>query len=161
MKHEQNGNIAYIIKVCDAAGLDLSFAVAAFYSLPELKQIHLRMIRHSENALAVAGFLEKHPENRLGQLSGLPSSPDNAVENITPGAGAIIGFGIKGGSGKDLSITGTFLIWRMWAMLALAIVRQRQRISSYPLRTVSHGGVTPDFVRLSVGLEHIDDIKKR
>ena len=97
------GNIAYITKARVSLLRDLGPALSpfnAFLFLQGLETIHLRMIRHSENALAVAGFLEKHPKVSWVNYPGLHASPEQKrVKKYLPkGAGAIIGFGIQGGA---------------------------------------------------------------
>ena len=96
------GNIAYIIKARVTLLRDIGPAVSpfnAFLFLQGLETLHLRLPRHSENALAVAEFLQKHPAVSWVNYPGLKSSPDNAraKKYLPKGAGAILGFGIKGG----------------------------------------------------------------
>ena len=97
------GNIAYITKARVSLLRDLGPALSpfnAFLFLQGLETIHLRLPRHSENALAVAGYLEKHPKVNWVNYPGLKSSPEKQrVKKYLPkGAGAIVGFGIKGGA---------------------------------------------------------------
>ena len=96
------GNIAYIIHIRthwlrDTGALQSPFG--AFLTLLGLETLHLRLERHSQNALAVAQFLEKHPAVAWVNYPGLPSHPDHASAKkyLPDGQGAIIGFGIKGG----------------------------------------------------------------
>jgi O-acetylhomoserine (thiol)-lyase len=140
---KQNGNIAYIIKARVTLLRDLGPALSpfnAFLFLQGLETIHLRMIRHSENALAVAGFLEKHPKVSWVNYPGLPSSPEQPrVKKYLPqGAGRLSGSASKEVRKRERSLSNHwnwFLIWRMWAMRKRwRFIRQRQRISSYPLR---------------------------
>src|SRR3990172_8980605 len=97
------GNIAYIIKARVTLLRDLGTAMSpfnAFLFLQGLETLHLRMPRHSENALKVATYLENHPLVNWVSYPGLASSPDKtrADKYLARGAGAIIGFGIKGGA---------------------------------------------------------------
>ena len=99
------GQLCYII-TCRTHWLrDLGGVLSpmnAFLFLQGLETLHLRMPRHSENALAVARFLEAHPAGHLGELPGPASRiPDYklAQKYLPKGAGAILGFGIKGGRG--------------------------------------------------------------
>lgn len=163
-----NGNIAYIIKARVTLLRDLGPSLSpfnAFLFLQGLETIHLRMIRHSENALAVAGFLEKHPKVGWVNYPGLPSSPEQPrVKKYLPqGAGAIIGFGIKGGAEA-----GKAFIESLELVSHLANVGDAKTLAIHPATTTHQQlsseeqlatGVTPDFIRLSIGLEHIDDIK--
>ncbi|MCX5854905.1 MAG: aminotransferase class I/II-fold pyridoxal phosphate-dependent enzyme, partial [Deltaproteobacteria bacterium] len=96
------GNIAYIIKARVTLLRDLGPALSpfnAFLFLQGLETLHLRMPRHCENALAVAGYLEKHPKVSWVNYPGLKSSPECGRVNkyLPKGAGAILGFGIRGG----------------------------------------------------------------
>jgi O-acetylhomoserine (thiol)-lyase len=97
------GNIAYIIKARVTVLRDLGPQMSpfnAFLFLQGLETIHLRLPRHSENALAVARYLEKHPQVSWVNYPGLESSPEKErVRKYLPkGSGAIVGFGIKGGA---------------------------------------------------------------
>ncbi|MDD5593965.1 MAG: homocysteine synthase [Candidatus Margulisbacteria bacterium] len=161
------GNIAYIIKARVTLLRDLGPALSPFNSflfLQGLETLHLRMPRHSENALAVAKHLEKHPKVSWVNYPGLASSPEKARTDkyLPKGAGAIIGFGIKGGieAGKKF-INALELISH------LANVGDAKSLAIHPASTTHQQlsaeeqlatGVTPDFIRLSIGIEHIDDI---
>lgn len=161
------GNIAYIIKARTGLLRDIGPAMSpfnAFLFLQGLETIHLRMPRHSENALAVASYLEKHPHVSWVNYPGLASSPEKArVEKYLPkGAGAIIGFGIKGGAEA-----GKKFINSLELVSHLANVGDAKTLAIHPATTTHQQlssaeqlstGVTPDFVRLSIGIEHIDDI---
>jgi len=162
-----SGNIAYIIKARVTLLRDLGPTLSpfnAFLLLQGLETLHLRMIRHAENALAVAHYLEKHPKVYWVNYPGLASSPEKekAEKYLTPGAGAILGFGIRGGleSGKQF-INSLSLISH------LANVGDAKTLAIHPATTTHQQlspeeqlatGVTPDFIRLSIGIEHIDDI---
>jgi O-acetylhomoserine (thiol)-lyase len=162
-----NGNIAYIIKARVTLLRDLGPALSpfnAFLFLQGLETLHLRMPRHSENALAVAIFLEKHPKVSWVNYPGLVSSPEQKrVKKYLPkGAGAIIGFGIKGGAEA-----GKKFIESLELVSHLANVGDAKTLAIHPATTTHQQlsekeqlatGVTPDFIRLSIGIEHIDDI---
>jgi O-acetylhomoserine (thiol)-lyase len=162
-----HGNIAYIIKARVSLLRDLGPALSPFNSflfLQGLETIHLRMIRHSENALAVAEYLEKHPKVSWVNYPGLKSSPEQKrVKKYLPkGAGAIIGFGIKGGAEA-----GKKFIESLELVSHLANVGDAKTLAIHPATTTHQQlsaeeqlatGVTPDFIRLSIGIEHIDDI---
>jgi O-acetylhomoserine (thiol)-lyase len=161
------GNIAYIIKARVTLLRDLGPALSPFNSflfLQGLETLHLRLPRHAENALATAKYLEKHPKVSWVNYPGLPSSPEKAKADkyLPKGAGAIIGFGIKGGveAGKKF-INSLELISH------LANVGDAKSLAIHPASTTHQQlspeeqlatGVTPDFIRLSIGIEHIDDI---
>ena len=161
------GNIAYIIKARVTLLRDLGNALSpfnAFLFLQGLETLHLRLPRHAENALAVANHLEKHPKVAWVNYPGLPSSPekDRVKKYLPKGAGAILGFGIKGGleAGKKF-------IDSLELISHLANVGDAKTLAIHPATTTHQQlsaaeqlatGVTADFIRLSIGLEHVDDI---
>jgi O-acetylhomoserine (thiol)-lyase len=162
------GNIAFALKARVQVLRDIGPALSPFNSflfLQGLETLPLRMERHSENALAVARFLEDHPAVGWVSYPGLESSAtyDLARRYHYRGLyGALVGFGIKGGveAGRRL-IESTELFSH------LANIGDAKSLIIHPASTTHQQlsaeeqlatGVTPDFVRLSVGLEHIDDI---
>jgi O-acetylhomoserine (thiol)-lyase len=161
------GNIAYIIKARVTLLRDLGPALSPFNSflfLQGLETLPLRLVRHSENALAVAKVLERHAKVQWVNYPGLEASPDHAraKKYLPRGAGAILGFGIKGGADA-----GRRFIDSLKLISHLANVGDAKTLAIHPATTTHQQlspaeqlatGVTPDFVRLSVGLEHIDDI---
>ncbi|MDP2905483.1 MAG: O-acetylhomoserine aminocarboxypropyltransferase/cysteine synthase [Candidatus Omnitrophota bacterium] len=161
------GNIAYIIKARVTLLRDLGPAMSpfnAFLFLQGLETLHLRMPRHAENALAVANYLKKHPSVSWVNYPGLESSPEKArvKKYLLKGAGAILGFGIKGGLEA-----GKRFIDALELISHLANVGDAKSLAIHPATTTHQQlsaeeqlatGVTPDFIRLSIGIEHIDDI---
>jgi len=161
------GNIAYIIKARVNLIRDIGPAISPFNSfllLQGLETLHLRMPRHSENALAVARYLEKQKGLNWVSYPGLDSSPEKArvKKYLTKGAGAILGFGIKGGAEA-----GKKFINSLQLISHLANVGDAKSLAIHPASTTHQQlspeeqlstGVTPDFVRLSIGIEHVDDI---
>ncbi len=161
------GNIAYIIKARVTLLRDVGTAMSpfnAFLFLQGLETLHLRMPRHSENALAVARYLEKHPKVSWVNYPGLDSSPEKqrARKYLRKGAGAILGFGIKGGLEA-----GRRFIDSLELVSHLANVGDAKTLAIHPATTTHQQlsaqeqlstGVTPDFVRMSIGIESIDDI---
>jgi O-acetylhomoserine (thiol)-lyase len=161
------GNIAYILHIRthwlrDTGACQSPFA--SFLTLLGVETLHLRMERHSKNALAVAEFLEKHPAVAWVNYPGLPSHPDRAnVKKYLPdGAGAIVGFGIKGG--KE---AGAKLINSVKLFSHLANIGDAKSLIIHPATTThsqltpeeqAQTGVTQEFVRLSVGIEDLRDI---
>ncbi|HEY6000347.1 MAG TPA: O-acetylhomoserine aminocarboxypropyltransferase/cysteine synthase [bacterium] len=161
------GNIAYIIKARVTLLRDLGPALSPFNAwlfLQGLETLHLRMPRHAENALAVAAWLEKHPRVAWVNYPGLPSSAERerVARYLPRGAGAIIGFGIKGGieAGKKF-------IDSLGLVSHLANVGDAKSLAIHPASTTHQQlsaqeqlatGVTPDFIRLSIGIEHVGDI---
>ena len=161
------GNIAYIIYIRthwlrDTGGCQSPFG--SFLTLLGLETLHLRMERHVKNAVAVAQFLEKHPAVLWVNHPSLPSHPDhaNAMKYLPDGAGAIVGFGIKGG--KE---AGAKLINSVKLFSHLANIGDAKSLIIHPATTThsqltpeeqSQTGTTPEYVRLSVGIEDVRDI---
>lgn len=129
-----------------------------------LETLSLRMERHVKNAQAVAECLEQHPKVSWVTYPGLKSHPDYALAQkyLPKGPGAILGFGIKGGVDA-----GRRFINGLKLFSHLANVGDAKSLAIHPASTThsqltpdeqTTAGVTPDFVRLSVGLEDIEDI---
>jgi len=164
---EAVGNLAYIIKARTQFLRDMGPCMSpfnAFLFLQGLETLHLRMPRHSENALALAQWLEKQPEVTWVNYPGLESHPDNALAKkyLAKGCGAILGFGIKGG--RD---AGVKFINSVKLASHLANIGDSKTLVIHPASTTHQqlneqeqlaAGVTPDYVRISVGTEHIEDI---
>jgi O-acetylhomoserine (thiol)-lyase len=165
--HEALGKHAYIVKARVTLLRDLGPAVSpfnAFLFLQGLETLHLRMSRHCENALAVAEYLGNHQQVTWVNYPGLKTSPEYArVRRYFPkGAGAIIGFGIQGGV-----VAGKRFIEALELVSHLANIGDARTLAIHPASTTHQQlspheqlatGVTPDFIRLSIGLEHVDDI---
>ena len=161
------GNIAYIIKARVTLLRDLGPAMSpfnAFLFLQGLETLHLRMPRHCENALKVAEYLEKHPKVTWVNYPGLASSPEkqNVDKYLPKGAGAIVGFGVKGGAES-----GKKFIDSLELVSHLANIGDAKTLAIHPASTTHQQltpeeqaatGVTADYVRLSVGIENVDDI---
>ncbi len=161
------GPLAYIIKARVQLMRDIGPAISPLNSwlfLQGLETLPLRMERHSQNAQRIAEFLEEHEFVDWVSYPGLKSHPQHeiAAKYHTHGYGAIIGFGIKGGleAGKQL-------IRHVELFSHLANVGDAKSLIIHPASTTHsqltpeeqyETGVTPDFVRLSVGLETIDDL---
>jgi len=165
--HDALGSQAYLAKARVTLLRDLGPAMSpfnAFLFLQGLETLHLRMPRHSENALSVAEFLEKHQQVAWVNYPGLKTSPEygRSQKYLGKGSGAIIGFGIKGGSDA-----GKNFINALQLISHLANIGDARTLAIHPATTTHQQlspeeqlatGVTPDFIRLSIGLEHIDDI---
>jgi O-acetylhomoserine (thiol)-lyase len=161
------GNIAYIIYIRthwlrDTGACQSPFA--SFLTLLGLETLHLRLQRHSQNALAVAQFLQKHSAVEWVNYPGLPEHPDaaNVRKYLPDGQGAIVGFGIKGGKNA-----GEKLIRNVKLFSHLANIGDAKSLIIHPATTThsqltpeeqAQTGVTPEFVRLSVGIEDVRDI---
>jgi O-acetylhomoserine (thiol)-lyase len=164
---EALGPLAYIIKARVQLLRDIGAATTPFNSwlfLQGLETLPVRMERHSQNALRIAEFLEGHPAVGWVSYPGLKSHPQHeiAAKYHTHGYGAILGFGIKGGleAGKQL-------IRHIELFSHLANVGDAKSLIIHPASTTHsqltpdeqyETGVTPDFVRLSVGMETLDDL---
>ncbi|MFH2138019.1 MAG: O-acetylhomoserine aminocarboxypropyltransferase/cysteine synthase [Candidatus Omnitrophota bacterium] len=161
------GNIAYIIKARVTLLRDLGPAMSpfnAFLFLQGLETLHLRMPRHCENALKVAQYLEIHPQVSWVNYPGLSSNPENAKAKkyLTKGSGAIIGFGIKGGKAA-----GVKFIDALELISHLANIGDAKSLAIHPASTTHQqlspqeqqaAGVTEDYIRLSIGIENVEDI---
>ncbi len=160
-------DLAYIIRarvnLLRALGAALS-PFNAFLHLQGLETLHLRIVRHSQNALTVAQFLEKHPAVAWVNYPGLDSSPQKPKTDkyLPKGAGAIIGFGIKGGAAA-----GKKFINALELVSHLANIGDAKSLAIHPASTThaqltpeeqQSTGVTEDYIRLSIGIEHVDDI---
>jgi O-acetylhomoserine (thiol)-lyase len=164
---EQFGPIAYILKarvnILRDTGACLS-PFNAFLFLQGLETLHLRMPRHCENATTLAGRLEKHPRVSWVNYPGLESHPDHArAKRYLPvGCGGILGFGIKGGKAAGVKFINSVRL-----ASHLANIGDSKTLVIHPSSTTHQqlseseqlaAGVTPDYIRVSVGTEHIDDI---
>ena len=136
----------------------------SFLTIQGLETLSLRMDRHVQNAQAVAEFLEKHPRVSWVKYPGLQSHPDyaRARKYFPKGPGAILGFGIQGGASA-----GRKFIESLQLFSHLANVGDARSLAIHPATTTHSqlseeqqisAGVTPDFIRLSIGIEDIDDI---
>ncbi|WP_126425004.1 homocysteine synthase [Brevibacillus marinus] len=164
---EAFGNLAYIIKARVQLLRDIGAALSPFNSflfLQGLETLHLRMERHSQNALAVAKFLASHPLVEWVNYPGLESDSqyELARKYLPNGQGAILTFGIKGGVNE-----GKKLIESVKLFSHLANVGDSKSLIIHPASTTHQQlteeeqritGVTPELIRLSVGTEAIDDI---
>lgn len=164
---EALGPLAYIIKARVQLLRDIGACISPFNSwlfIQGLETLPLRIKQHSENALEVAEWLEKHPAVTWVNYPGLPSHPDyaKAKKYLPDGQGAIIGFGIKGGRKA-----GAKLIDSVKLLSHVANIGDAKSLIIHPASTTHQQltpeeqvstGVTDDFVRLSVGLEDAKDI---
>jgi len=164
---QQFGPAAYIAKARVQMLRDLGPALSpfnAFLFLLGLETLPLRMERHSENALRVARYLSEHPKVSWVNYPGLPSHPSYrlAARYHRHGFGAMIGFGIKGGREAGKRFINSVKLFSL-----LANIGDAKSLVIHPASTTHQQlapeqqlatGVTEDFIRLSIGLEHIDDI---
>jgi O-acetylhomoserine (thiol)-lyase len=161
------GNIAYIIHIrthwLRDTGASMS-PFAAFLFLLGVETLHVRLERHVKNAQILAEWLLRNPAVEWVNYPGLPNHPhhENAKKYLPRGAGAILGFGIKGGIEA-----GKRLIESLKLASHLANVGDAKTLVIHPASTThsqltpedqAATGVTPEYVRVSVGIEDIDDI---
>jgi O-acetylhomoserine (thiol)-lyase len=162
------GNIAYIMHIRthwlrDTGGCMSPFA--AFLFLLGVETLHVRMPRHCQNALAVAQWLRKHPAVQWVNYPGLEDHPHhaNAAKYMPDGAGAIIGFGIKGGKAA-----GAKFINSVRLASHLANIGDAKTLVIHPASTTHQqlseaeqraAGVSPEYIRLCVGIEDLADIQ--
>jgi len=164
--------IAYILKARVELLRDLGPAMSPFNAwmfVQGLETLHLRMKAHSENALAVGKFLQSHPKVSWVNYTGLESHPCyNLGKKYLPnGCGAIMGFGVKGATDAQQSDNGRKVINSVKLFSHLANVGDSKSLIIHPSTTthqqLSHeeqraSGVTPDFIRLSIGTEDSVDV---
>jgi O-acetylhomoserine (thiol)-lyase len=137
---------------------------SAWIFLQGTETLPLRIVRHSENALAVANHLKKHPKVAWVRYPGLPDDPTykTASKYLKKGFGGMVVFGVKGGYDAAVKVISNIGLFSH-----LANVGDAKSLILHPAST-SHsqisakeqlaGGLTPDLIRLSIGIEHIDDI---
>jgi len=161
------GNIAYIIKCRTHFLRDMGSCMspfAAFLFLQGLETLHLRMARHCQNAQKVAQHLTDHSAVEWVNYPGLPDHPfhANAQKYLTKGCGAIVGFGIKGGTEAGKKFINSAKL-----MSHLANIGDAKTLCIHPASTThsqltvqeqAETGAVPEYVRLSVGIEDIEDI---
>lgn len=160
-------NLAYVSKMRLTLLRDMGAPLSPFNSfllLQGLETLHVRMPRHVENAQKIAEWLEKHPSVNWVNYPGLSSHKDHvrAAKYLQRGAGAIIGFGIKGGVAA-----GTKFIDNVKLLSHLANIGDAKTLVIHPASTTHQQlsaeeqlstGVTADFIRLSIGIEDVNDI---
>ncbi len=166
--HDLVGEAAFITRARIIGLRDFGAAQSPFNSflnLIGLETLALRMQRHVDNALAVAQWLEDHPAVEWVNYPGLKSHPsyERAQKYLPKGAGAVIGFGVKGGMEA-----GKTFINNLELVSHLANVGDARTLAIHPASTTHQqlseaeqnaSGVLPDYIRLSVGIEDIEDIK--
>ncbi len=164
---EALGPLAFIIKMRVQLLRDLGACLSPFNSfllLQGLETLHLRMERHSANALAVARFLAAHRAVSWVNYPGLETSPEyeKAGKYLPKGCGAIFTFGIKGGRAAGKKFIDSLKLFSL-----LANVGDAKSLVIHPASTThsqldpeqqEKSGVTEDLVRLSVGIENAEDI---
>jgi O-acetylhomoserine (thiol)-lyase len=162
------GNIAYIIHIRTHLLRDMGACMspfAAFLFLLGLETLHLRMPRHCANAQAIAEWLTKHECVQWVNYPGLPGHPHhaNAVKYLPHGAGGIVGFGIKGGKAAGVRFINHVKLASHLANIGDAktlVIHPASTTHQQLTETEQHAaGVSPEYIRLCVGIEDIEDIQ--
>jgi O-acetylhomoserine (thiol)-lyase len=161
------GNVAFVFKIRVSLMRDTGAVLSPFNAwlfLIGLETLHLRVPRHSENALAVAQYLKKHPKVAWVNYPGLPEHPGYTLTKkyLHGGFGPLVGVGIKGGETASRKFIDSLKLFSN-----LANIGDSKSLVIHPATTThqqltaeeqAKTGVTPDFVRLSIGTEDIEDI---
>jgi len=164
---EAAGEAAYITKARVQLLRDIGAALSPFNSfllLQGVETLHLRLERHSENALKVAKFLEQHELVEWVHYAGLPSHPSYSLAQkyLPKGQGAILTFGVRGGKNAAAKLIDSVQLFSH-----LANIGDSKSLIIHPASTTHQqlskdeqkaSGVTPELIRLSVGTEAIDDL---
>jgi len=164
---EAFGPLAFILKLRVVGLRDLGAAISpwnAWQFIQGLETLPLRIARHSENALVVAQWLQAHPQVQWVNYPGLASHPTHEIAKriLTGGFGGMITFGIKGGVDAGRKLIDSVKLFSL-----LANVGDAKSLIIHPASTTHQQltadeqaatGVTEDLIRLSIGIEHVDDI---
>jgi O-acetylhomoserine (thiol)-lyase len=161
------GPAAYIARARVVPLRNMGAAISPFNSfliLQGIETLALRMDRICENALAVAGYLAKHPKVRWVNYAGLPEHPSHglAVKYMGGRASGILTFGIEGGRAAGARFQDALKLF-----VRLVNIGDAKSLACHPASTthrqldpaeLERAGVSEDMVRLSVGIEHVDDL---
>ncbi|MCQ6963662.1 O-acetylhomoserine aminocarboxypropyltransferase/cysteine synthase family protein [Methanolobus chelungpuianus] len=160
------GNVALVFKIRVQLLRDTGAALSPFNSfllLQGLETLHLRIERHSENALKVAKYLSSHPKVSWVNYPGLPGHQSHELASrYLKGYGALVGFGVKGGTAASIKFINQLKLFSH-----LANIGDSKSLVIHPSTTTHQQltraeqeatGVTEDYVRLSIGTEDIEDI---
>lgn len=165
------GHYGFLVKLRAETIRDIGACISptnSFQLLQGLETLSLRMDRHVQNALAVAKYLEAHPRVSKVHYAGLESHPhfDRAKKYLPKGPGAVMSFEISPSSG-DVRLAGKTFIESLQLFSHLANVGDAKSLVIHPASTTHQqlsdeellaGGITAGMIRLSVGLETIDDL---
>ena len=166
------GHYAFLMKARSVTLRDTGASLSplnAFLLLQGVETLSLRMERHVQNALGVARFLKDHPRVAWVSYAGLPDHPDHALslKYLPKGPSAVLSFGLKPRGGENVRTAGSTFIQglRLWSHLAnIGDVRSlvihpasttHRQLSDEELRAA---GVGPELIRLSVGIENLEDL---
>ena len=166
--HDVLGSAAYIAKVRIEGLRDLGAAISpfnAFQIIQGLETLEIRMKKHSENALALAEWLEAHEDVAWVNYPGLKSSTYNALAKkyLPEGQSGLLAFGLKGGFDAGKTVADETKLFALVANFgdskSLVIHPASTTHQQLTPEEQESTGVTPDLIRLSVGLENVDDLK--
>ncbi len=166
------GHYGFLMKARAETVRDTGACLSPFNSfllIQGLETLSLRMERQSASALLVARFLEDHPAVAWVAYAGLPSHPDHALggKYLPKGAGAVFSFGLKARSAADGREAGKRFIERLQLFSHLANIGDVRSLVIHPASTthqqltdeeLAKGGVSPELIRLSIGLENVEDL---
>ncbi|MDO9326282.1 MAG: O-acetylhomoserine aminocarboxypropyltransferase/cysteine synthase [Methanoregula sp.] len=161
------GNVAFVFKIRVSLMRDTGAVLSPFNAwlfLIGLETLHLRVPRHSENALAVAKALKNHPKVAWVNYTGLPEHPSHklAQKYLTGGYGPIVTIGVKGGEKASTKFIDSLKLFSNLANIgdskSLVIHPASTTHQQLTVEEQKKTGVTPDLVRLSIGTEDIEDI---
>ena len=161
-------NVAFALRLRVVLLRDIGAALSpfnAFLFLQGLETLHLRMERHCSNTLAIARFLEGHPAVSWVQYPGLASHPshENAKRYLEGGFGGVLTFGVLGGEAAARRVISELKLYSL-----VANVGDTKSLVIHPASTTHEqlsdaerdaAGVTPDLIRLSIGIEDVDDLR--
>lgn len=167
VKYADLGPVAFALKLRVQLLRDTGAALSphnAFSFLQGLETLHVRIERHNKNALTVAKYLQAHPQIEWVNFPGLEDHPSHALANkyFSSGYGSVITFGIKGGLEAGKKLIDNIELWSH-----VANVGDAKSLIIHPASTTHQqlsdeaqaaSGVTPELVRIAVGIEDIDDI---
>lgn len=166
------GHYGYLMKVRTETVRDTGCCLSpmnAFLLIQGIETLSIRMDRHVENALKVAQFLEEHDKVEWVSYAGLPSHPqyDIAKKYLPKGAGAVLSFGLKKQPGENVRETGKKFIAQLKLFSHLANIGDVRSLVIHPASTthqqltdeeLESSGVGPELIRLSVGIETVEDL---
>lgn len=166
------GHYGFLMKVRSETVRDTGCCLApmnAFLLIQGIETLSLRMDRHVQNALQVAGFLEEHPKVAWVAYAGLPSHPqhDLAKKYLPKGPGAVLSFGLKEKIGENVRQTGKNFIGHLKLFSHLANIGDVRSLVIHPASTTHQQltdeelrdcGVGPELIRLSIGIETVEDL---
>jgi len=161
------GNVAFVFRIRVSLMRDTGAVLSPFNAwlfLIGLETLHLRVPRHSENALAVAQFLKGHPKVAWVNYPGLPDNPNHGLTKkyLTGGYGPLVGVGIRGGETASRAFIDHLKLFSNLANIgdskSLVIHPSSTTHQQLTAEEQKKTGVTPDAVRLAIGTEDIEDI---